>query len=50
LLSKTENHLSDRALWSAIEKIAAELLKNQTISGRSARHLFDEAHVAEKQR
>jgi len=50
LLSKTENHLSDRALWSAIEKIAAELLKNQTISGRSARHLFDEARVAEKQR
>ena len=50
LLSKTENHLSDRALWSAIEKIAAELLKNQTISGRAARHLFDEANVTESRR
>ncbi|MFN7734846.1 MAG: cell division protein FtsH [Pirellula sp.] len=48
LLSKTENYLSERALWSAIEKIAAELLKSQTISGRAARHLFEEANGAER--
>lgn len=43
LLSKTENHLSDPALWSAVEAIAAELLKCETISGRTAKHVYDAA-------
>jgi hypothetical protein len=30
------------AVWQAVEKIAAELLTRETISGRAARHLFDE--------
>lgn len=43
LLDKVE-HLLDRAeVWTAVERIAAELLERTTISGRAARHLFDEA-------
>lgn len=40
-LSKTEHHLSDPGLWLATERIANELLRTQTISGRNAKHLFD---------
>lgn len=43
LLSKTENHLSDTALWSAVETIASELLKSETISGRAAKHFYETA-------
>lgn len=49
LLSKTENHLSDRALWSAVELIAAELLKSETISGRAAKHFYETAIASERQ-
>lgn len=42
-LSKTENYLSDPALWAATERIADALVQDQTISGRAARHWFDEA-------
>jgi hypothetical protein len=49
LLSKTENHLSDRALWSAVESIAAELLKSETISGRAAKHFYETAAAAERE-
>jgi hypothetical protein len=43
LLNKAENYLSDRTLWSAVETIAVELLKTETISGRAAKHFFDTA-------
>jgi ATP-dependent Zn protease len=43
LLAKTENLLADDGHWRAVERIAAELLKFGTISGRAARHLFDRA-------
>jgi hypothetical protein len=43
LLDKTEHLLSDPAHWQAVEWIVAELLEHQTISGRAARHLFDQA-------
>jgi ATP-dependent Zn protease len=44
LLDKTENHLSDETLWNAVDAIAAELLRCETISGRAAQHLYDQAH------
>jgi len=43
LLQKTQHHLSDPAMWRAIELIADELLRCQTISGRCARHFFEQA-------
>ena len=46
LLDKTEHLLSDASLWKAVEFIADELLKNEQISGRAARHFFD---LAEQQ-
>jgi hypothetical protein len=49
LLSKTENHLSDRALWSAVELIAAELLKSETISGRAAKHFYETALASDRE-
>jgi len=42
LLNKVETLLDEAAVWQAVEKIAAELLARETISGRAARHLFDE--------
>jgi len=42
-LEKTEHILADDDLASAIELIAAELVKHQTISGRAARHVFQQA-------
>jgi hypothetical protein len=32
-------------MWLATQRIAAELLIRTTISGRAARHLFDEAQM-----
>ncbi len=43
LLDKTEHLLSDAATWKAVEWIAAELLAKENISGRAARHFFDQA-------
>lgn len=43
LLSKVENLLAREENWRAVERIAAELLRAGEISGRAARHLFDEA-------
>jgi hypothetical protein len=43
LLDKVEHLLADPAAWRATELIAAELLSCTTISGRAARHLFDQA-------
>jgi hypothetical protein len=36
--------LADEATWRAVELIAAELLKHGVISGRAARHLFEQAN------
>jgi Peptidase family M41 len=43
MLSKVEAMLADDATWRAVEVIAAELLKHGVISGRAARHLFEQA-------
>ena len=42
LLAKTEHLLSDEPHAKAIELIAKELLEKETISGRSARHLYQQ--------
>ena len=43
VFSKAEHVLDQGRNWLAVEKIAAELLRLRTISGRAARHLYDEA-------
>jgi hypothetical protein len=43
MLSKVEHLLSQDAVLRAVELIAAELLRCGTISGRAARHFFDQA-------
>jgi ATP-dependent Zn protease len=43
LLAKAEHLLAREDLWLAVQRIAAELLRRGTISGRTARHLFEEA-------
>ena len=43
LLDKTAHHMEQPGHWEAVELVVAELIKQQAISGRSARHLFDEA-------
>ena len=40
-LDKCEHLLTDVATWQAVEWIAGELLKHQTISGRAARHFYE---------
>ena len=42
MLAKVENLLDDEGHWRAVELIAAELLKVGAISGRAARHLFEQ--------
>lgn len=43
MLSKTEHILNDEVNRKAIAKIARELVKKETISGRAVRQLFHEA-------
>lgn len=43
LLDKTEYLLSDSATWQAVQLIVGQLLEHQTISGRTARHLLEQA-------
>ncbi len=43
LLDKTEHLLRDEGHARAIELIAGELIQNTTISGRAARHFFEQA-------
>jgi ATP-dependent Zn protease len=43
MLSKAEHVLNQPGMWEATQLIAAELVRRTTISGRAARHLFDEA-------
>ena len=42
-LSKAESIIDDDACWLAIELIASDLLKRKTISGRAAKHHFQQA-------
>lgn len=44
LFDKTEHLLSQSEIWTAVEKIAQSLLQHRSLSGRAARHLFDEAN------
>lgn len=43
LLDKTEHLLDQPGMWDAVVSIAAELLGKTEISGRAAKHLFDQA-------
>jgi ATP-dependent Zn protease len=43
LLAKVEHLLSQEEIWRAVERIAAELLRSGAISGRAARHPFEDA-------
>jgi plasmid stabilization system protein ParE len=43
LLDKTEHLLDQPGVWSAVERIADELLRCTTLSGRAARHHSEEA-------
>ena len=42
LLAKVEHLLDQAGHWRAVELIAVELLRCETISGRAVRHLFDQ--------
>ncbi len=48
-LDKTEHILSDAQHWQAVESIVQQLLEHQTISGRAARHLFEQALANNKE-
>ena len=39
-LAKADHLLSREDAWAAVERIAAELMRLEEISGRAARHLF----------
>lgn len=43
MLAKVENLLAEEALWRAVELIAEQLVKRGAISGRAARHLYEQA-------
>jgi ATP-dependent Zn protease len=42
LLAKAEHLLSRPAHWRAVERLAAELLRLGVVSGRAARHIWEE--------
>jgi ATP-dependent Zn protease len=46
LLAKVEHLLARAENWRAVERIAAELMRRGSISGRAARHLFDQGRDA----
>lgn len=43
LLGKTEHFLEDDVLANAVKRVADELIRRKTISGRTVRHLFEES-------
>jgi ATP-dependent Zn protease len=43
LFDKAEHYVTQPSIWNAIEKIATMLIRHRSISGRSARHIYDEA-------
>ena len=42
LLAKTEHLLQQTRNWNAVEQIAAELIAKKSLSGRAARHYFEQ--------
>ena len=48
LLAKAEHLLAREDNWRAVERLAVELLRLGEISGRAARHLFDESKRDER--
>ncbi len=42
LFDKTEHLVMQPGIWGAIEKIAHMLVQHRSLSGRSARHIYDE--------
>lgn len=48
MLDKAEYILDQPGVWQAAQWIAEELLRHTTISGRAARHLFDQAAAQTK--
>ena len=46
LLAKTEHLLAQEGNWRAVELIAAELVQRGSLSGRAARHLFEQGSAA----
>jgi ATP-dependent Zn protease len=42
MLAKTEHLLTRPAHWRAVERLAAELVRLREVSGRTARHLFEQ--------
>jgi ATP-dependent Zn protease len=42
LLAKTEHLLQQTRNWNAVEQIAAELIGKKSLSGRAARHYFEQ--------
>jgi len=43
MLSKAEHVLAQEENWLAVERMAAELLRVGEISGRAARHIYEES-------
>lgn len=43
LLSKAEHLLDQPGVWTAVERVAAELLQNTSISGRAVRGAYEQA-------
>ncbi len=43
MLDKTEHLLNQPGMWEAVVSIATELVSRTEISGRAARHLYDQA-------
>ena len=43
MLAKTEHLLMQQHHWTAVAKIAAELVEKKTISGRAVRHFFEQS-------
>ncbi|MBL8799731.1 MAG: cell division protein FtsH, partial [Planctomycetia bacterium] len=41
MLAKAEHLLADEGHWRAVELIAKELMQRGSISGRTARHLYE---------
>lgn len=48
MLAKVEKLLCQPSVWQAVEELAQQLLKNTTISGRTARHLYDQARAKDQ--
>ncbi len=47
LLAKAENLLADEELWAAVEQIAGELVRLGVVSGRAAKHFYEECQRRE---